>query len=417
MASHGIILEDSGRGLNGDVLLAIAGGFLSGNPGAGFAPAAAISAKQRQFDLERGDTLRTQKALYESALKAGANPAQALAYARAPTETLALTPKPIESGTDIFGGKRFSTYTPFSGQLKPMTIGENTAGGASGGIPPTMLAQGVKEYNPALTGEDYMSQFGPELQSAAKAYIAGDVMPTGNPRLQGVANAAKVIAQKYGADIGLPVSDALYNEKRKYRLELGSNSPTTAGGQAKAFTQAVEHADTLSTKLEGLKNWNAGGIPILASTANTVREATSTTQKGLANEVRAIGQTLAGEVGKLFSGSQGGGVREREMTRERFSSVASPPQLAGALEGTIETMEGGLRALESRRDQILGPNNNVTFNTEETRNKIAHIREVIARLKGNAPESGEQPARFTTHNGRGYGDRSRRKIEFSKEES
>jgi hypothetical protein len=44
-------------------------------------------------------------------------------------------------------------------------------------------------------------------------------------------------------------------------------------------------------------------------------------------------------------------------------------------------MEGGLKALESRRDQILGPNNDVKFLTAETEQKIAHIREIIARLK------------------------------------
>jgi hypothetical protein len=72
------------------------------------------------------------------------------------------------------------------------------------------------------------------------------------------------------------------------------------------------------------------------------------------------------------------------LTRERFDTVKSKPQLAAALRATIETMQGGLTALEQRRDSVLGPNSGVELVNSETRDKIAKIQGVIDRLEGKA---------------------------------
>ncbi len=380
----------------------IAGGGGTGNWNAGLSDALRGAAAGSQVDRQQQTQTQAQNAAYQAVKAAGGTEAQALAARSSPEVFKAIAP-------ELFGGWKLvkTSSNPITGDVyemqgpggKLMSLDEfrrrGGGGEASGSSTPGgggMLAPGVKNYDSSLTGDAYLAQFSPEVQSAVKAYMKGDVMPTGNPRLQGIAAVAKTIAQKYGQDIGQPVSDAVFSERRKYRTELGSNSATTAGGQAKAFVQGIEHADTLATKLEGLKNWNGLGVPFLAAGANAIRQGLSTNQAGLADEAKAIGQTLAGEVGKLFSGSAGGGVHERQMTRDRFSTISSGPQLAGALEGTIETMEGGLKALESRRDQVLGPDNDVKFVTKETEDKIAHIREVIARLK-----SGESAKTETTN--------------------
>lgn len=296
-------------------------------------------------------------------------------------------PELKDAGTDpITGAKSYQVFDPKTQTLKPVGPGgTQTTASPQGG----MLAPGVTEVNHSLNGDDYLNQFGPEVKAAVKAYINGDVMPTGNPRLQAIANFSKTIAQKYGLDTGTPVSDSLYSEKRKYRTELGSNSANSAGGQVKAFNQAIEHADVLATTLEQLGNYNLK-VPALSSAVNYLREAGSTDQAAIATKARGIGQTLAGEVGKLFSGSAGGGVHERELTRDRFNTVKSGPELAGALEATIETMRGGLTALEQRRDQILGPNNNVKFVTPETETKIARIQEAIDRLRSGTANPAQQ---------------------------
>lgn len=299
---------------------------------------------------------------------------------------------------DALGAEHPYSWNSREQTLKP--VGENGEGssGTSGGV--SLLAPGVKQFNPNLSGEDYINQFGPEVKAAVKSYINGDVMPTGNPRAQAIATKAKEIAQKYGQDTGTPVSDALYSEKRKYRTELGTNSPNSAGGQAKAFNQGISHLTSLADNLEKLDNSNGFGIPAVAGVVNAVRQGASVQQSAISDEAKTLGQTVAGEVGKLFSGAAGGGVHERELTRERFDTVKSKPQMAAALRATLETMDGGLKALEQRRDSVLGPNSGVELVSAETKANIAKIQGAIDRLEGKAsaaPAGGVQEGATATN--------------------
>jgi len=267
-------------------------------------------------------------------------------------------------------------------QTKIPADGSGSGGNGLSGSP-SILAQGAT-YDPNKTGEDYLNQFSPDVKASVKAYLNGDVMPTGNPRNQTINSYAKNVALRYAQDMGIPAGDSIFSEKRKYRTELGSNSAATAGGQAKAFNQGISHLSDLAANLEKLDNSNGLGIPIVARGVNAARQGWSNDQAAIADEAATLGQTVAGEVGKLFSGSAGGGVHERELTRERFDTVKSRPQLAAALRATIETMDGGLKALEQNRDRILGPNNGVDFVGDETRKKIEKIQGVIDRLEGKS---------------------------------
>lgn len=289
---------------------------------------------------------------------------------------------------DALGQEHPFSWNSRTQELTPLEKGAGGTG--SNGV--SLLAPGVQQYNPNLSGNEYLNQFGPEVQAAVKAYIHGDVMPTGNPRTQAISTKAKEIAQKYGQDMGIPVSDALYSEKRKYQTELGSNSPTTAGGQAKAFNQGIFHMTELADKLEKLDNSSGLGIPKIAEWTNAARQGFSTKQSAISDEAQGIGQTLAGEVGKLFSGQAGGGVHERELTRDRFSTVKSPEQLAAALRATLITMDGGLKALEQRRDAVLGPNNGVDLVGEQTKQNLVKVQAAIDRLEGKAPAASTAPA-------------------------
>lgn len=277
-------------------------------------------------------------------------------------------------------GKKYGFVNEREQTINGKPLGSN---GSSGETGIGMLAPGVK-FDASKSGDDYLNQFSPEVKAAALNYIKGDTMPSGNPRQNGIANIAKTIAQKYGADMGVPVSDALYAEKRKYRTELGTNSPNSAGGQAKAFNQGISHMTTLAGTLEKLENSNGMGIPMIAQGVNAIRQGTSNSQSAIADEAKSIGQTVAGEVGKLFSGSAGGGVHERELTRERFDTIKSKPQLAAALRATLETMQGGLQALEQRRDAVLGPNSGVDLVSDATKANIAKIQGTIDRLEGRS---------------------------------
>jgi hypothetical protein len=286
---------------------------------------------------------------------------------------------------DAAGGEHPYSWNSREQTFKPVGADGETNGGLTGGF--GMYAKGVSQIDSSKSGEDYLNQYSPEVKDAAKAWLRGDILPTGNARQQTIASLGKTVGIKYAADLGIPASDALYSEKRKYRTELGSNSPNTAGGQSKAFNQGISHLTALADNLEKLDNSNGLGIPVLAQGVNAIRQGVSNNQAAIADEAKSIGQTVAGEVGKLFSGSAGGGVHERELTRERFDTAKSKPQLAAALRATVETMQGGLSALEANRDRILGANSGVDLVTDDTRKNIAKIQGVIDRLDGKSGAS------------------------------
>lgn len=407
--SLGGILGNIFNPANAPLLLALGGG-MAGAPsfgqglsraGTAAAPYAALLRKEQQTE---GGIAESYRAL----VARGVTPQEALAAVRNPDIMKAVVAKYFETKplsvhnvTDALNNQTPVVFNPTTGRFSDMQGrqigGDGTSGGVSApGGTAGLLAPGVSRLDDTLTGDAYLNQYSPDVRAAVRAYINGDVLPTGNPRQRTLSTIAKQIAQRYGQDTGTPVSDTIYAERRQYRQQLGSNSATAAGGQAKAFNQGIEHAHSLAQTLERLGNYDPVGVPSIAHGINTFRQAVSTSQTDLVRKAQALGQTLAGEVGKLFSGTAGGGVDERRATRERFNTVDSPRELAGALEGTLETMEGGLRALEQRRDQVLGPNSGVNFVNAETRQKIAEIREIIDRLRGtsasHAPASAPAPA-------------------------
>lgn len=331
------------------------------------------------------------RAQFEAFKGAGLTPQQAMLAVMNPEAAKTLVSEAL-TNKEKYGvisdnpieGKKYGFVNEINQTVNGKPLG---AGGSTGDQSGGMLAPGVK-FDSSKSGEDYLNQFSPEVIAATKAWLKGDVMPSGNPRQQGIASVAKTVGQKYAADLGIPASDALYAEKRKYHTELGSNSANTAGGQAKAFNQGISHMTSLADNLERLDNSNGLGIPVIAQGVNAVRQGFSNQQSAISDEAKSLGQTVAGEVGKLFSGSAGGGVHERELTRERFDTVKSKPQLAAALRATLETMDGGLKALEANKDRILGPNNGVDFISSETRQNIAKIQGAIDRLEGKS--SGNQ---------------------------
>lgn len=378
------LLDRIGNGLNNnsELLLSL---------GAGFAGAPSLGAgMQRAFSNARPLMGRNQTV--DALVKKGLSPEDAQMAASNPETLKHLLPQ-------IFGAKTYQHITlkgPMGEEIPlsfdPATkryfnangspYGESGGGGAPGAV--QLLAPGVK-YDPTLTGDAHLDQFSPEVKAAAKAYINGDVMPSGNPRMQSIGNYAKTLAQRWGAETGNPVSDSLYAQRRAYRTQLGGSSPSSVGGQSKAFNQGVHHMSELADQLVALDNKDPLGIPKLAEGVNWLRQASSSKQSAISDEASSIGQTLAGEVGKLFSGSAGGGVHERELTRSRFSTIKSNEQLAAALDATLKMMHGGLSALEGERDRQLGPNNDVKFVSKQTEENIAKIEGVIAQLRGQAP--------------------------------
>lgn len=283
-------------------------------------------------------------------------------------------------GTDIYGNPQYAVFDPVKRTLTPANLGGGAStANATGGSQP-QLAPGVDE---SLKGYEYLNQFPKDFQDAVKAHINGDVIPSAYARNPTLGSRAKLVAQRVGADEGIDVSDTLYAQRKQYRTQLGSGSASSVGGQVKAFNQAVEHLAHAADAGVELQNSSGAGIPLIAQGVNAARQFADTNQAAKGQKMEAIAQTLAGEVGKLFSGASGGGMHERDDTRKRFSSTQSPEQIASALEAQLDVMQGGLTALEAGKERAMGAaGKSIQFVSPETQKKIEHIKEVIAQLRG-----------------------------------
>lgn len=394
------VMDKLGR--NSSTLLALGAGLAGApNVGQGISRAAAAAIPASQADKRNNMALDQQKQAYAALVGSGVPPNQALAAIGNPEIMKAVVAKHFEAkpsqhvmakgplGEDIplifkpDAKNGLGAYYTADGH----EYGAENTGSASG----SMLAPGVTKLDPSATGEAYLAQYGPEVQAAVKAYMSGDVIPSGNPRQKTIADLAKRVAQTYGMQMGIPVSDARYQEQLTHRREMASGK-AGLGLQRTALRQGLEHLEGATRQAIDLGNWSTGIAPVTEG-INSVRGITDA-QKGKVTAFENKIQTLAGEVGKFFSGSQGGGVHEREDTRKRFKAITSPVVLADAIDSTLELMEGGLHAREQSQSQLFpnGVDPKVAYMTPADHERIARIRELSAQLRSGKAVTAAAPA-------------------------
>lgn len=267
------------------------------------------------------------------------------------------------------------------------------AGGPAPAIGPAgsqFYAKGVTDqtFDRTKTGDDYLAQFSPEVQADIKNRIQGQAaggFSRGKPE---VIQHIQMAAEKYAADMGIPMDPATLGQRMQYAKALTSNSPTTAGGKARALHQGLDHFVEMADALEDL---HLSGAPIEAAAkgVNWVKSLSSEQQAKIAH-AQFVGQRLAGEMGTLTSAS-GGGVGERQHTADLISnSLMSRQKAAGSLQGVIDIMQGGIDALEGQRDGLFPPGvleapRGSAFMTDKEQKQLEHIREVMQRLQTGAP--------------------------------
>lgn len=402
---------------NPALLLGLASGF-AGAPSFGTGMSRGFAGAQQGLQVDQQNNQKTGsiRDTYRALVSAGVPPHIALAAAQNPEVMKQIAPdylgsrkaeiKTIKS-KDAFGNEteKIVLVNPYDGTVKDLSGGGGGTGGAggagtglTGGTNSGMFAEGVtsQNFNHNAVGEDYLKQFAPEPQAAIKDYLSGNTAQTGR---QMPIQMIKMAAQKYGSDIGMPADDTSLAQRKKWAMSLGDTT-SGIGLQSKGFKQGLEHAVSLSDSLVKLGNTNGFGFEPLANWANAAKNLTSS-QTAIKNHIQAESQTLAGEVGKLYSGGQGGGVHERQATQQNLGkSDQSPVAASGGLEATIELMEGGLRTLENRRDELF-PNGNAPkgsqFRDASTDANMAKLRKNIAILKG------EQQAEAGAGGGSGAG--------------
>jgi hypothetical protein len=275
--------------------------------------------------------------------------------------------------------------------------------GVPGQAQSQFYAPGITDenYNENLAPDQYLAQFTPGVQQQIRDRVNG-LMPasTASGRMSGPAQRITRASELYGAMIGKPMDIASVAQRREWATSL-ANTKSGVGMQIKGLQQGLDHFVDIVDTAEKMGLSGGMGLERVARGVNRLK-AEGTGQSDLIAHAGTIGQSLAGEIGKLNSGSAGGGVHEREAAKAYLADpYHSRNSAAGAFEGTLALLEGGIDALEQKRDSLFGsdPKNwpkGSDFLGEKEQQQIQHVRDVIARLrKGeSAPAAAPAAPRF-----------------------
>jgi hypothetical protein len=351
--------------------------------------------------MQQAQLTATYQALRQKMQAQGMPPQEADATARA----LALNPELLKAS-----GPAFMDTKPTFGVIGQNQLGVNQYGfiqpnqktvtpatTASGGSP--VGAQGG--IDPSLTGPEFLDavrkdpQLGPGKAEMVKAIAEGrQPYPSGFLLKTPFGQWLTTAVGQY--EPGLDAT--LIGQRSTFNKQMGSSSPTSVGGQKNLMGTALGHLAEVSDAAQSLGN-NSGPLPnwlpgseLAAQGTNAVINS-SVSQAGKVKALDDAVQKFSGEVGKLYSGSAGGGIAEREATRSRFTGSLPPSVMAASLEMSKALIQSKLAALENQQDQIFGPNNKnrVDFLGANGRAALAKIDETIAKLRGGGSAATAQP--------------------------
>lgn len=346
----------------------------------GFAGAQAGSAQDQKLNLQTTSAQQTATAL----LKAGAPRAQVMASMNNPIMQKALIDQYVTGqkgelkNIKLANGTEISVlHNPYDGTVKTLD-----------GRPLDMNNISSSIIDPNLTGEAARTaaeKADPALLRQAMNYVSGqEMLPASraltNPRLKAAMDLARQIDPE--------LTDNVSQARTSYMKDVG-NTKNGVGFQIKGFDQGAEHLYKMAQAIEKYGPSNGMGSADIAHVVNSTKQRFGTAS-GLARQIAAEGSATAGEIGKLFSGQAGGGVHEREATSGRFATGnGSATELAGALDGTADLMEGGISSIEKNRDRVMGEHGSklpqVQFRNADTQAKIDAVRAIARRLRGEDP--------------------------------
>lgn len=185
-------------------------------------------------------------------------------------------------------------------------------------------------------------------------------------------------------------------ERATFNKQLGSAAPASVGGQKTLMGTSLGHLSEVAEAAADLNNSNGLGSADLGHIYNAASNRT-TENSAKVNKLNETVDRFSGEVGKLYSGSSGGGVAERDQTRSRFGGNQTPAELAAGLEASRDLIKSKLAALENQQDQVFGPDykRRIDFLGQNGRDALTKIDAAITKLKGNRPDTTTPPATQT----------------------
>jgi hypothetical protein len=257
--------------------------------------------------------------------------------------------------------------------------------------------------DPSLTGDAAKAaaqNANPAMYRQAMQYVTGqEPLPAGRALVNPQLKQAMDLARQIDPNLTDNVSQA-----RTAYMKSAGDTKNGVGFQIKGFDQGAEHLNKMAKEIEKYAPSDGGpiGSADLAHAINSVKQRFGA-ESGLAREISTLGGATAGEIGKLFSGQSGGGVHERETTAGRFATGnSSATELAGALEGTANLMEGGISSIEKDRDRVMGEHGKnlpqLQFRNPDTQAKIDEVRAIARRLRGEEPAAPSSQASSATSN-------------------
>jgi hypothetical protein len=387
-------------GNNSNMLMGLGAGF-AGAPsiGTGISRALTAGGAGSQLDQKQNQTTMSNTALLRAFQEAKVPPALAQAALNDP----ALRQKVFDNYLadrkgelkDIElpnGGKMSVLHNPYTNTVTDLQGNPLDLNHIQGGL-----------IDPGLTGEAAKAAAAtanPAMYRQAMQYVTGqEALPAGrslaNPNLKSAMDLARQIDPN--------LTDNTSQARTAYMKSAG-DTKNGVGFQIKGFDQGAEHLNKMAKEIEKYAPSDGGpiGSADLAHAVNSIKQRFGA-ESGLARQISTEGGATAGEIGKLFSGQSGGGVHERETTASRFATGnSSATELAGALDGTADLMEGGISSIEKDRDRVMGEHGKdmpqLQFRNPDTQAKIDEVRAIARRLRGEEPAAPSSQASSATSN-------------------
>jgi hypothetical protein len=290
------------------------------------------------------------------------------------------------------GKSQYGFINTKTGTARPYNIPQNSNASQ------TSIQEAMKA---GVKGDDLYQYLPPDRAKTVKAMIEGRMPPPSTTAMRSPAT-MQLIDAANAIDPGFDATT--WKSRSTFNQQFGSQAPSSIGGQKVLMGTALGHLGEVADSAAKLDNVNGLGIAKLGHLANYAKNQT-TEQAAIANALEDKVAKFSGEVGKLYSGSQGGGVHEREDTRNRLGSNLTAAELAAGLEASKDLILSKQKALADQASTIFGPERSQKFDFigPEGRDAIAKIDTAIAKLRGqtegqatpsgaNAPAANQAPA-------------------------
>jgi hypothetical protein len=385
-------------GNNSNMLMGLGAGF-AGAPsiGTGISRGLTAGGAGTQLDQKQNQTTMSNTALLRAFQDAKVPPALAQAALNDPVlrqkvfdNYLADRKGELKDIELPNGGKMTVLHNPYTNTVTDLQGNPVDLNHIQGGL-----------IDPSLTGDAAKAaaqNANPAMYRQAMQYVTGqEPLPAGRALVNPQLKQAMDLARQIDPNLTDNVSQA-----RTAYMKSAGDTKNGVGFQIKGFDQGAEHLNKMAKEIEQYKPSDGMGSADLAHLMNSVKQRFGD-ESGLAREISTLGGATAGEIGKLFSGQSGGGVHERETTAGRFATGnSSATELAGALDGTANLMEGGISSIEKDRDRVMGEHGKdmpqLQFRNPDTQAKIDEVRAIARRLRGEEPAAPSSQASSATSN-------------------